>query len=350
MTTDSPGMCDMMSDMDTSIPEVKHDDSSSSDSTRKEYHHAAKRRKQPDDNGSETVSEKAMKSLIDSIKELKKAVADISVRVSVLEEKQCLCETVKKDILDQVRVEMQEVSKKIIDEIKSNMQPSSERLNLPSKPWAPNPSSSSDTASKPFTSNQSNKSAHGLPSTSSAQSSAANNQQKRHSTIPFIPENCVVLFDVSISEKNSIEKDAIRNYINTTLGPTMVTSINRYHHHTDKPKFMVQMKKRSDAEKLVEKWVVGNVGENVKARLTRPKTHTGMIRDVPITYDDNIFTDEVVNEYPNSKVDRIHKNNRPTRTMKVDFVSESDFKKALEEGILIRHYHTHCVVEKPFSD
>ena len=61
----------------------------------------------------------------------------------------------------------------------------------------------------------------------------------------------------------------------------MVTSINRYHHHTDKPKFMVQMKKRSDAEKLVEKWVVGNVGENVKARLTRPKTHTGMIRDVP---------------------------------------------------------------------
>ena len=146
----------MMSDMDTSIPEVKHDDSSSSDSTRKEYHHAAKRRKQPDDNGSETVSEKAMKSLIDSIKELKKAVADINVRVSVLEEKQCLCETVKKDILDQVRVEMQEVSKKIIDEIKSNMKPSSERLNLPSKPCAPNPASSSDTTSKPFTSNKSN--------------------------------------------------------------------------------------------------------------------------------------------------------------------------------------------------
>ena len=36
MTTDSRGMCDMMSDMDTSILEVKHDDSSSSDSTRKE--------------------------------------------------------------------------------------------------------------------------------------------------------------------------------------------------------------------------------------------------------------------------------------------------------------------------
>ena len=29
------------------------------------------------------------------------------------------------------------------------------------------------------------------------------------------------------------------------------------------------MKKRSDDENLVTKWVVGNVGENVKARLTR---------------------------------------------------------------------------------
>ena len=75
-----------------------------------------------------------------------------------------------------------------------------------------------------------------------------------------------------------------------------------------------------------------------------------MICDVPITYGDNIFTDEVINEYPNTTVDRIHNNNRPTRTMKVDFVYESDFKKALEEGILILHYHTHCVLEKPFSD
>ena len=107
----------------------------------------------------------------------------------------------------------------------------------------------------------------------------ANNQQKRHSTIPFIPKNCIVLFDVSIYcivlfevsilVKNSIENDGIRKYINSTLGPTMVMLINGCHHLTDKPKFMVQMKKRSDDENLVTKWVVGNVGENVKARLTR---------------------------------------------------------------------------------
>ena len=104
---------------------------------------------------------------------------------------------------------------------------------------------SSDSTSKPFTSNQSNKSAHGLPSSSRAQSIMANNQQKRHSTIPFIPKNCIVLFDVSIYcivlfevsilVKNSIENDGIRKYINSTLGPTMVMLINGCHHLTDKP-------------------------------------------------------------------------------------------------------------------
>lgn len=160
----------------------------------------------------------------------------------------------------------------------------------------------------------------------------------------------MVLFDVSNLEKDSIEKDDIRKYINSTLGPTMITSINRYHHHTDKPKFMVQMKKRSDAEKLVQKWVVGNVGKDVKARVTRPKTHTGMIRNVPITYDDDIFKEEIINEYPNTKIIRICKNDKPTRTMRVDFNSENDYQRALEEGILVRHYHIRCVVEKPFSD
>ena len=107
----------------------------------------------------------------------------------------------------------------------------------------------------------------------------ANNQQKRHSTIPFIPKNCIVWFDISIYcivlfefsilVKNSVENDGIRKYINSTLGPTMVMLINRYHLLTNKPKFMVQMKKRSDDGNLVTKWVVGNVGENVKARQTR---------------------------------------------------------------------------------
>ena len=49
---------------------------------------------------------------------------------------------------------------------------------------------------------------------------------------------------------------------------------------------MVQIKKFSDVEKLVEKLVFGNVGENLKTRLTKPKTHNGMVRDVPITHDD----------------------------------------------------------------
>ena len=82
-----------------------------------------------------------------------------------------------------------------------------------------------------------------------------------------------------------------------------------------------------------------------------PVTVTILIRNVPITYDDNIFTDEVDNEYLNARVGRIHKNNRPTsRTMEDDFVAESDFIKALEESISIGHYHIHYVVEKPFSD
>ena len=55
---------------------------------------------------------------------------------------------------------------------------------------------------------------------------------------------------------------------------------------TKKPKLMVQIKKFSDVEKLVEKRVFGNVGENLKTRLTKPKTHNGMVRDVPITHDD----------------------------------------------------------------
>lgn len=58
---------------------------------------------------SETASEKAMNLFADSIEEIQKADADINVRLTFVEEKQCICESVNNDILDQARVEMQEI-------------------------------------------------------------------------------------------------------------------------------------------------------------------------------------------------------------------------------------------------
>ena len=174
---------------------------------------------------------------------------------------------------------------------------------------------------------------------------------KPHSTIPFNHENCVILYDVSQLEKNTIEKDQIRHCINRLIGPTMIVSITRYHHETDKPKFTIQMKKRSDAEKLVKEWVIGCIGRQVKARLTKPKllNHTGMIRNIPTDYDDALLSKDITESYPEAKVCRLHKKEKPTRTIKVEFKSETDLDHALEEGILIPSYHIRCVVEKPFT-
>ena len=162
------------------------------------------------------------------------------------------------------------------------------------------------------------------PTNQSNKPNPANTTSSFTNKHPLNPKCSVFIYD-----KESITKDKIRSAINRVLGPTLIVSINRYALDSKLLKYMVQLKKETNAQQLVKKWKNDSL-EYTKVRWAKSsEKYVGTLSGVPHDFEEHELQNDIERAYPGSKCSHIMKQDKPTYTVKVVFPDQSSLSKSL---------------------
>ena len=256
----------------------------------------------------------------------RKLVADIDSRLA----------TLQGEITNTLNMKVSPIEsevKKLADRVKTNSYVSATRTSI------------SQMAPKPQSGFKGNVSSQG--------NTTPQHQQKKtpRSNIVFNPKRCIVITDITKEEVHKLNQDIIRATINAHFGPTMIDLINRYKFNSNNPKYIVQLAKEDDIDKIVDSWDETLFGGSHARRTIEPQNlPTGMIRGVPIDLEDETLNNDIISQYNNAKLYRLRApDGSLLRTVKINFATEAELNSAIQKGILLHSRNTLLRVEAPYS-
>lgn len=177
----------------------------------------------------------------------------------------------------------------------------------------------------------------------------------KYSFLPsFQPEKCIVVSCTKndIESFKKLNRDNIRRDISTYHGPIIIDLINKYKHQSINPRFIIQFSSKETATKVVKNWKEETFGgSSVRVTIDPSETrHVGMVRGIPIDVDESTIKTAISTHYNGATFERLFKDGKPLRTIKITFTNNLHMTNAVNNGLLIESINMLFRIEQPYSN
>lgn len=113
---------------------------------------------------------------------------------------------------------------------------------------------------------------------------------------------------------------------------------------------MLQLSKIEEASRLVGAWNDTLFGGSSVRRTINPETlntNSAMLRGVPVDAENFDILQDLTNSYPGLKMERLYKQGKVLRIIKLTFASKEQFENAFKnDGICLPSQHVKCSLER----
>jgi len=178
----------------------------------------------------------------------------------------------------------------------------------------------------------------------------ADNQRKNntqtHSANQFKPkQNIIVNIEKDSEIFTKFDQDSVRRTICHAFGPLIIERVTRYNYNSEKPKLSIQFNDQQTAERIVASWQTNIFGSSTARTTVNPSSqaeNSVMMYGVPIDCSDNEIEADITSSFPGSTAQRLSKDGKKLRTMRIKFTSSEQYKDALSNGILLKSQLIKC--------